>query len=582
MKTASGSTAETLQRAPNHTGLPDSLKDGIENLSGEAMDDVQVHRNSPRPAQLNAHAFAQGTNIHVAPGQEQHLPHEAWHVVQQKQGRVKPTLQTEQGTQINDEVSLESEADTMGSRALQLKSPVKATRNSSPSSRVSQLVRDETIRPAVDKRVDSVKKRTTDILEILAELGQDWEKNYGKQGKEKASEKMEGLLKGEKTDYSAEIKKAALKQLWSQLSPEQKLELASEAARLGGEAVSTVFSAGWTAIRELVGSGGSDESSTGRSESSSSGRKEVKKTVPKAKEEDRDEPRRTNSEGSQGSVSFLNNLSMEDINTLYEIYKAKNRALEQIAKAKAKVVDTAGEVGGFVGEQVGKFRDEVDFERRMKSQQKAFQVAQTELRLLKETIAENEDSARYDDEISALEYALESLNGPGLVFKIELNDTARKEFPAKCRLTIDAIKQSGPIVTRDNSLAEIGRSGLRFGASLIRGGEDKKRALDTAKEDLVSSAERAINRSWSKFTSWGWTPDGIKGLKKELKGSDSIDVKFGKLVRIAQEAGAKESGSRHPETQIFYDALANAKPDDELSLKTSAQIIRQIESKLGD
>jgi hypothetical protein len=29
------------------------------------------------------------------PGQEQHLPHEAWHVVQQKQGRVKPTGQDE-------------------------------------------------------------------------------------------------------------------------------------------------------------------------------------------------------------------------------------------------------------------------------------------------------------------------------------------------------------------------------------------------------------------------------------------------------------------------------------------------------
>jgi len=56
------------------------------------MDHVQVHRNSSKPAQLNAHAFAQGSDIHLAPGQEQHLPHEAWHVVQQAQGRVKPTM----------------------------------------------------------------------------------------------------------------------------------------------------------------------------------------------------------------------------------------------------------------------------------------------------------------------------------------------------------------------------------------------------------------------------------------------------------------------------------------------------------
>ena len=77
----------------NRTGLPDTLKAGLENLSGQRMDDVKVHYGSSRPAQLHAHAYAQGTDIHLAPGQEKHLPHEAWHVVQQKQGRVKPTLQ---------------------------------------------------------------------------------------------------------------------------------------------------------------------------------------------------------------------------------------------------------------------------------------------------------------------------------------------------------------------------------------------------------------------------------------------------------------------------------------------------------
>ena len=78
---------------PNNTGLPDQLKSGIEALSGMAMDHVKVHYNSSQPAQLNAHAYAQGNEIHVAPGQERHLPHEAWHVVQQAQGRVKPTMQ---------------------------------------------------------------------------------------------------------------------------------------------------------------------------------------------------------------------------------------------------------------------------------------------------------------------------------------------------------------------------------------------------------------------------------------------------------------------------------------------------------
>lgn len=104
--------------APNRTGLPDNLKSGIENLSGHSLDDVQVHYNSSQPAQLNALAYAQGTDIHVAPGQEQHLPHEAWHVVQQAQGRVQPTMQMNGDVPVNDDVGLETEADVMGAKAL--------------------------------------------------------------------------------------------------------------------------------------------------------------------------------------------------------------------------------------------------------------------------------------------------------------------------------------------------------------------------------------------------------------------------------------------------------------------------------
>jgi hypothetical protein len=102
----------------NNTGLPDNLKSGIENLSGMSMDHVQVHRNSAEPAKVQAHAYAQGSDIHIASGQEKHLAHEAWHVVQQAQGRVKPTLQAK-GVAINDDPGLESEADVMGAKALQ-------------------------------------------------------------------------------------------------------------------------------------------------------------------------------------------------------------------------------------------------------------------------------------------------------------------------------------------------------------------------------------------------------------------------------------------------------------------------------
>lgn len=101
---------------PNRTGLPDRLKSGIESMSGISMDYVRVHYNSSAPAQLQARAYAHGTDIHIASGQEKHLPHEAWHVVQQLQGRVKPTVRNTD-TPVNDDLALEREADIMGRRA---------------------------------------------------------------------------------------------------------------------------------------------------------------------------------------------------------------------------------------------------------------------------------------------------------------------------------------------------------------------------------------------------------------------------------------------------------------------------------
>lgn len=111
---------KTIQKKANKMGLPDNLKSGIENLSGVDMSDTKVHYNSSKPAQLNAHAYAQGNQIHLASGQEKHLAHEAWHVVQQKQGRVKPTTEVA-GAKVNDSASLEKEADMMGGKALQMK-----------------------------------------------------------------------------------------------------------------------------------------------------------------------------------------------------------------------------------------------------------------------------------------------------------------------------------------------------------------------------------------------------------------------------------------------------------------------------
>ena len=126
----SSSQSESLQRKadmansavqreerPNNTGMPDNLKTGIESLSGFSMDNVRVHYNSSKPATVQALAYTQGTDIHVAPGQEKCLPHEAWHVAQQMAGRVAPTTNIN-GMPVNDNAALEHDADVMGEKAV--------------------------------------------------------------------------------------------------------------------------------------------------------------------------------------------------------------------------------------------------------------------------------------------------------------------------------------------------------------------------------------------------------------------------------------------------------------------------------
>ncbi|MFT4925160.1 MAG: hypothetical protein ACI8WB_001250 [Phenylobacterium sp.] len=107
-----------VQRQAHSTGLPDNLKSGMENLSGMSLDHVRVHRNSDKPAAVQAHAYAQGSDIHLASGQEHHLPHELGHVVQQAQGLVKPTTSVG-GMAVNDNAGLESHATALGNKALQ-------------------------------------------------------------------------------------------------------------------------------------------------------------------------------------------------------------------------------------------------------------------------------------------------------------------------------------------------------------------------------------------------------------------------------------------------------------------------------
>lgn len=105
---------EKHQLRQNRTGIPTQLKQRMEQTSGFSFDDVRVHYNSDRPKKLDALAYTQGTEVYLGPGQERHLPHELGHVVQQKQGIVRPTARHESGALMNTDRALERQADEIG------------------------------------------------------------------------------------------------------------------------------------------------------------------------------------------------------------------------------------------------------------------------------------------------------------------------------------------------------------------------------------------------------------------------------------------------------------------------------------
>ena len=127
-RTGSYLSGELGYKAPivNNTGLPSQLKSGMEQTTGYDLSHVQVHYNSPKPATVQAHAYAQGSEIHLGAGQERHLPHELGHVVQQMSGMVKPTIQYA-GMKINDDPRLEHHADQLAAKALSI--PMRLKRN---------------------------------------------------------------------------------------------------------------------------------------------------------------------------------------------------------------------------------------------------------------------------------------------------------------------------------------------------------------------------------------------------------------------------------------------------------------------
>jgi Domain of unknown function (DUF4157) len=121
LKTSESPAAPPTQLKQAQGGMPADLVSGFAASTGHDLSNVNVVRNSSKPAEVGALAFAQGNDIHLGAGQDQHLAHEAAHIVQQREGRVQPTTQVG-GKPVNDSPALEGEADRMGAKAAQMKS----------------------------------------------------------------------------------------------------------------------------------------------------------------------------------------------------------------------------------------------------------------------------------------------------------------------------------------------------------------------------------------------------------------------------------------------------------------------------
>lgn len=116
--------ASIVQQAENKTGIPDDVKQRMEDSFNTDFSGVRVHPDSSSAPEVGALAYTQGTDIHFAPGQfkpdtsagQQLLGHELAHVVQQAEGRVQPTTEIG-GMPVNDNEALEHEADILGAKA---------------------------------------------------------------------------------------------------------------------------------------------------------------------------------------------------------------------------------------------------------------------------------------------------------------------------------------------------------------------------------------------------------------------------------------------------------------------------------
>ena len=114
---------EAAPTRPGKGNLPAALRAEMERAFGTDFSDVRVHQGG-EANELDALAYARGDDLYFSPGAyepnsakgRELLGHELAHVVQQREGRVPVTARAH-GIAVNEDASLEAEADGLGVRA---------------------------------------------------------------------------------------------------------------------------------------------------------------------------------------------------------------------------------------------------------------------------------------------------------------------------------------------------------------------------------------------------------------------------------------------------------------------------------
>ena len=162
-------------------GLPRDIQLDMERSFGANFSNVEIHKNSTRAQELNAHAFTQGNSVHFAPGNSNFdsakgidlLGHELAHVVQQRKGIVKPSIDTPK-LKINDENANEQEADNIGEKISNnsLRQSISPISQNTPNHATGDVIQK---RDVVTINYNNIAK---DIFEAIDGWGTDEEKVY--------------------------------------------------------------------------------------------------------------------------------------------------------------------------------------------------------------------------------------------------------------------------------------------------------------------------------------------------------------------------------------------------------------------